>query len=194
MNNWQNRYDSVEKGWIINEPSIIRVTRKLLGHTFIGFVDETGYEIIPCKYLRQNKYYFQDDLLEIVGENEKIGFVNKKGIEVIKCQYDKVSEIHDNIICVSKDEKWGIISKYGTEIIPLQYRFLGHMGHGRILAQKFSDFKVGALDYEGKVIIPFKYYQLGRVTIDKKIEYSMGEGREHGFLDINGNVLEILPF
>lgn len=67
------------------------------------------------------------------------------------------------------------------------------MGHGRIMVQNFQSYRVGAIDYSGNLVIPLKYYQLGRVTIDNKIEYFMREGGEHGFLDINGNCIEFLP-
>lgn len=193
MKNWQNLYDSVEQGWITNESSLFRVKRKLMGKTFIGFTDEDGHEIIPCKYLRHNKYEFQYGLLEVVGDNEKIGFVNKEGEEIITCQYDKVSDIEEGLICVCKDYKWGAINTKGHVIVPLQYRWLGHMGHGRIMVQNFQSYRVGAIDYSGNLVIPLKYYQLGRVTIDNKIEYFMSEGGEHGFLDINGNCIELLP-
>lgn len=62
------------------------------------------------------------------------------------------------------------------------------MGQGRLIIPN-DNYKVGALDNKGNVIIPFIYYQLGSVTTDNKIEYSKGEGGEHGFLDIDGNVI-----
>lgn len=192
MKNWESLYEKVEKGCILNDSSLIRVTRKIAGTFFIGFVDEFGNEVIPCKYL-WHKYSFQYGLLEVVNETGKIGFVNKSGIEVISCIYDKVSEIQDDIICVSIANEWGAINTMGREIMPLQYRFLGHLGHGLLLAQKFSSFKVGVLDFMGNVVIPFVYYQLGKVSTDNKIEYYKAEGGEHGFLDIKGNVVEILP-
>ena len=89
---------------------------------------------------------------------------------------------------------WGMIDKQGNIIIPLQYRFLGFMGKNRLLAEHSQTRKAGALDYSGNVIIPFAYYQLGKVTTDNRIEYSKGEGQEHGFMDLNGNIIQILPF
>ena len=70
MTNWQNLSDKVEEGWLMDTPSLIRVSRNMSGRTFIGFVDKTGREIIPCKYVRHYKYRFQEGLLEVVNEYE----------------------------------------------------------------------------------------------------------------------------
>lgn len=207
MGNWEHLYDTVEKGWMLDNTELIRVSRNLLGTTLKGFVNNDGREIIPCKYIR-HKYYFQDDLLEVTNIDNKIGFVNKNGIEVVKCEYDKVSEIQDGLVCVSQNKKewnsrygleldkenWGLIKTNGQIVISCKYRFLGFLGHNRLIAQRHDSSRVGAIDYEGNIVIPFEYYQLGKVNSDNKIEYSKGEGLEHGFMDINGNVVQILPF
>lgn len=207
MEHWEHLYDTVEKGWILDNPEWIRVSRNILGTTLKGFVNNEGREIIPCKYIK-HKYYFQEDLLEVTNTDNKIGFVNKKGVEVVKCEYDEVSEIQDGLICVNQKKKewsvkfgveldmanWGLINSSGKVIISCKYRFLGFLGPNRLIAQKYGSNSVGAVDYEGNIVIPFEYYQLGRINPDNKIEYSKGEGLEHGFMDINGNVVQILPF
>lgn len=191
MDNWFLKYDKVEKNIIIDEPNLVRVT---IGSK-IGFCDTNGNEIIPCKY-RYHGYRFYSDILEVVDDRGKIGFVNRRGIEVIECRYDKVSDIEDDLICVCKcgdiKDIWGVIDTSGQEIIPMKYHFLGHLGRGRLIAQ--NDHGVGCLDYRDNVVIPFEYYQLGRVTTNNRIEYSKGSGKglERGYLDLNGNVVEIL--
>ena len=195
------KYDQIDgRGWITNKPDWIRVKRKSNGIVFIGFVDQFGKEMIPCKYVRQNQtggYSFNNGLVALVNEEEKIGFVNEQGVEIIPCQFEKVSHIEDGLICCSKDvygkNLYGLIDITGKVIVPFSYRFLGHMGKNRIIAQK-NHSPVGALDYRGNVVIPFEYYQLGRVTTDDRIEYNKGLGMEHGFMDINGNIIEELPF
>ena len=207
MGNWEHLYDTVEKGWILDKPEWIRVSRNILGTTLKGFVNNEGREIIPCKYIC-HKYYFQNGLLEVTNTENKIGFVNESGVEVVKCQYDEVSEIWDGLICVNKNKKewnseygveldkkyWGLIAISGHEVISCKYRFLGFLGHNRLIAQRYDSYRVGALNYKGDVVIPFEYYQLGKVSFDNKIEYSKGEGLEHGFMDLNGNVIQLLPF
>ncbi len=56
----------------------------------MGFIDMTGKEIIPCKYLGTS--YFKNGLTCVTlydGKEEKYGFINKKGEFVIKMQFNQ---------------------------------------------------------------------------------------------------------
>ena len=194
MNDWKFRYDYVDDiHWLKEKPNWFRVKRNILGITLIGFVDETGREIIPCKYT-SHKYYFFEGLLQVTNSENKIGFVNEFGNEIIPCIYDEASYPENGFVCVCKEQKWGLVDLGGNVKIPLKYRFLGHLGKNRLIAQKFDSYRVGSLDYNENVCIPFEYYQLGKITQDSLIEYSKGEGLEHGFLNLDGKIVRILPF
>lgn len=193
MEKWKFRYDHVDGAWLKEKPEWLRVQRKIMGVTVKGFVDKSGREIIPCKYL-SHSYYFFSGLLKVTDTNNKIGFVDDSGQEVIRCEYDEVGDIQNGYICVCRDNKWGLINLIGEIVIPLKYRFLGHLGKNRLIAQKFDSYRVGSLDYNENICIPFEYYQLGKITQDSLIEYSKGEGLEHGFLDLDGKIVRILPF
>lgn len=149
---------------VIDEESFCGRIRVQIGMKY-GFIDENGYEVIPCIYNFAN--IFIDGIAE----------VNVGGM-------------------LNPDSKWGAINVRGEIVIPLKYTYLGvltdHTGKGynRVVIKENS--KYGLLDYSGKTIVPCEYDGVSDVRSNGKIEYK--KGNEHGFMDINGNNKEILPF
>lgn len=83
--------------------------------------------MIPCKYVRQNQtggYSFNNGLVALVNEEEKIGFVNEQ-VEIIPCQFEKVSHIEDGLICCLKDvygkNLYGLIDITGKVIFYVNF-------------------------------------------------------------------------
>ena len=76
---------------------------KVLRHNKWGFINQEGYEVIPCLYEWVSD--FQEDLA-LIFQNDKFGVIDKEGKIVIPCNYDKVSEFHEDFSFVLKNYKW----------------------------------------------------------------------------------------
>ena len=71
-----------------------------------GYADETGREIIPCKYDFAKPFKGNLAAVNLGGQRiaalcmgGKWGFVNKAGIEVIPCQYDSIElQVEKNVM------------------------------------------------------------------------------------------------
>ena len=119
----------------------------------VGFIDETGKEIIQCKYDRVGD--FQEGLAE-VALNKKSGYIDKTGKEVIPLKYRYANNFSEGLARVNLNGKWGYIDKVGNEVIPLlKYDEVGGYREGLIYVKLNG--KYGYVDKTDKMIIPFKY-------------------------------------
>jgi hypothetical protein len=106
-----------------------------------GFIDETGKEVIPCKY--DDAYSFSEGLalVNVGGTREiseleydsntyilfyggKYGFIDKTGAEIIPLKYDHADNFSDGLARVELDGKYGFVNKTGVEIIPVKYDYV----------------------------------------------------------------------
>lgn len=75
---------------------LARVSKKFAKGHKIGYIDQSGKEIIPCVYDFAGDFH---DGLARVGKisngNNKFGFIDRTGNEVIPCIYDGVSSFHN---------------------------------------------------------------------------------------------------
>lgn len=153
-----------------------------------GYVDTMGNEIVSCQYS------FAEDCftcgLAMVARDDKYGFVDACGHEVITCKYEDAHVFIDNLSAVSKCGRWGVIDKNESIVVPMIYDYINIMGNERICVCKND--KYGMLNYFGKVIVCCEYDGLSSILSDGRVEYK--KQGEHGFMDLNGNNKEILPF
>lgn len=84
-----------------------------------GFVDKTGAEVVPCKYI--NDWYnipeFHDGLAMVQTSNGW-GCIDLHGNEVVPCQYGRVRRLSAGLVAVQLDEKWGILRVEGLPTEP----------------------------------------------------------------------------
>lgn len=87
----------------------------------IGFVDETGKLVIPCKYIWHS--VFSEGLVKVQDAiTRKMGYINKSGETVIPFVFQKGGDFKDGIADVMGDKgKWGVINRKGETIIPFLY-------------------------------------------------------------------------
>ncbi len=124
-----------------------------------GLINEKGVEFVPCIFDR-GKEPFKDiylDIYVLAKQNSKAGLIDTVGNLVVPCVYDDIIATEDsNLLDVVKNKKHGIFSLTARkEIIAALYddpiTFNEDYAYARL------NKKYGALDKEGKVIIPFKY-------------------------------------
>ncbi len=84
----------------------------------MGFINETGTEIIPCQYNEVSEFNYG---LARVTKNKKSGFINKERKMIIALQYDEAGDFCDGLSRVAQNGKHGFINADGKLIVPLQY-------------------------------------------------------------------------
>ena len=146
-----------------------------------GFIDETGREVIPCKYDWAED--FNDGLAQVC-LNGKWGLVDKTGREVIPLKYNNVCLFYEGFARVNLSGKWGFIDTTGKEVIPLKYDNAWNFFEG--LAPVKLNRKWGFIDKTGREVIPLKYDDawefieggLAKVKLNRKYGYIDKTGRE----------------
>ena len=165
-----------------------------------GFVDNTGREVIPCKYEAAfdfhegmarvwagGEWYYSDDLGDDVLSGCKIGYINKSGREIIPCQYDYAEDFHDGLANVNVEgarsvKGYGFIDKAGRVVI----RDVGTAVFSEGLASVSLGNKWGYIDKTGQVAIPGRF--------DRAYDFHDGlalvrEDRTWGFIDKTGQMV-----
>lgn len=95
--------------------SIFSITKL---HRF-GFIDKTGKEILPVKYLQAGR--FSSGLAPVKTEAGLIVFIDRTGKEVLKTNYTDARSFSNGLAAVSRNKKTGFINQQGQEVVPLIY-------------------------------------------------------------------------
>ena len=147
-----------------------------------GFIDQSGTEVVPCKYDDVDDFY---EGLARVELNGKYGFIDQSGTEVIPCKYDDVVDFSEGLAAVLNG-KWGFIDQSGTEVIPCKYDDVDDFSEG-LVAVEFNG-KWGFIDQSGTEVIPCKYDWAGDFSEGLAVVKLNGKW---GFIDQSGN--EVIP-
>ena len=143
-------YDKVDDSSYIND----RLTWISKDNKY-GCVDTLGNIIIPLKYEYEINFYGDEPARTKL--NGKWGFIDKKGEIVVSFIYDDTRGFgwDGNTATVCRNDKYGYVNRKGIEFITLQYEFADDFQHGR--AGVVKDGKLGFIDKDGNVVIPFIY-------------------------------------
>lgn len=152
----------------------------------VGFVDETGKLVIPCKYV--HALDFRDGLAKVQeGGTFKIGYINHQGETVIPFKYRKGSDFEDGIATVSTaDGMWGTINKKDETITP--FHFYSPLSFDEGLSPVVNrEGKWGYTDMAGNMVIPYKwdfaeFFMQGLATV-------RNDNGKCGYIDKEGNIV-----
>lgn len=129
-----------------------------------------------------------------VRRDGKCGFIDRHGREVIPCIYDEIGLFRQGRTLVRMGEHYGIIDTTGRIVLPIEYennklnKNLKYMYYDS-LALIEKDGKLGFVDLEGKLVIPFYF--------DEAYNFSEGLAAVKyngmwGYVDTKGDVF--MPF
>ena len=128
-----------------------------------------------------------------VQRNGLYGFLDRTGREVIPCTYDETGIFILGRSLVRKGDRYGIVDTAGRYVLPLEYENTSNIGEKYVyfdsLALVEKDGKLGYVDLEGNLVVPFHF--------DQAYEFSEGlasvrfKGR-WGYIDTRGEVF--MPF
>ena len=110
--------------------------------------------VLPCKYQSMSKF---NDGLSIVSIEGKYGCINKQGVEIVPLQYDAIRDfVHERAV-VSLNRKSGLIDTAGNIVVDYKYDDISGLDLKCDLVVVQSEGKWGALDMNGKEILPCIY-------------------------------------
>ena len=144
------KYDYIDRHFDLESDTdkiFIPVSRN---HKF-GFVDKTGNEVVSLIYDSVNDF---EHGLAVVEANTKYGIIDEKGSVVVPLIYDLILNPHTNFP-VMLNGKWGAITPTGAICIPIKYENLSFVDEN--LAQAVYGNKLGYIDSNDSIVIPFKY-------------------------------------
>ncbi len=163
----------------------------------IGFINETGKLVVPCKYYLFEGFENGYSIVAIsVTETEsKWGLMDSTGKETIALVYDYLDYFPAFKVVSYTDKesfKAGLMDVNGKTIITPQYDALS-MGVGAGLWSVSKDYKFGAVNLKNQVIIPFKFNFIGTFSDDIKMAVAIGdvEGK-YGVIDATGKT--VIPY
>lgn len=167
-----------------------------------GVVNPMGKELIPFMYDSLSSFYgehnfnssanYQEkDLYDskcyfYFKNNGKIGCIDSKGIVLIENKFDDLAYYYNKQYGIAiNNTKWYIVNTKSKFEIPLSKKIKYNNEGDYILIDSLN--KVGVIDANGKLIIPFLYdnYNVYDYSVFKK-------GNKFGRIDSLGNI--ILPF
>lgn len=170
----QGNYEPDELGFVVRN-----------GKT--GFIDETGKEVIPCRY--DNHIVFSKRGYASVYNGGKCGVINTSGEEVIPLEYDWIEDIpgETDYAVASKDGKCGYINLSGGEGIPFCFDEADYFSSDGYAAVSVNS-KWGVINTKGEITVPIMYAEIE--TTDKGYSVVTNGGKK-GLVDSSG--IEILP-
>ena len=138
------------------------------GRLLWGFINASGKEVIPCKYLSVTPFYKGLAVICVSSDYRelKYGIIDKTGKLIVPAKYDRFVEgnyingyftelFAEGIARVAIDNKYGYIDKSGREVTSCKYDYTRDFSDGRALVMRNG--KYGYIDTAGKEIIPLKY-------------------------------------
>lgn len=151
-----------------------------------GYIDEDGKEVVPCQYdFAEDMFYCG---LATVEKDEKWGCIDSTGKLIIPLVYDDSIIFFEQLAGAKRNGKYGVISTNGNIVIDFCYDYCGVMGQNRICVEQYG--KCGLIDYKGNIIVPCIYDGISNILTGNRVSYK--KGNEHGFMDLNGKVIQIL--
>lgn len=149
-------------------------------HKF-GFVNKIGKDVIPLIYDSVDDF---EHGLAVVEVNSKYGIIDEKGSLVVPLIYDLILNSHNNFT-IKLNGKWGAITPTGAICIPIKYEDLSFVDEN--LAQAVYNNKLGYIDSNDTIIIPFKYAPNFRSYYGNGLSQLRRLDGSNVWVDIHGN-------
>ena len=123
-----------------------------------GFVNKTGQQVIPCKWLEAGD--FSEGLAWVIDNKDeyihspknKYGFIDKSGRVVIPFAWKRAWPFSDGLALVQDDnEKYGYINKAGTLVIPCKWRYGASFSEGLVWVND-SNSRCHIINKQGQIV------------------------------------------
>jgi len=113
-----------------------------------GFIDETGKEIIKCKYNYLADFYEGYAVAGMYDEYYYLyyGIIDDTGKEITEFIYSNIGYLSNGLFSAYKDSRYGYIDKNGKVFIDFQYEFAYDFSEGKALVGNY-DYNTYVYDY-----------------------------------------------
>lgn len=160
-----------------------------------GFVNETGKEVVPCKY--DEVGFFEGGYIVVkikTGDYEyKHGLVDSTGKEVVAPKYGRLEYYPNDKVMVVGEENTsnvGLMGLSGKMLIPAEYAFWSkRVSKG--LWPVGKDNICGVVNLKNETVVPFAYEMIESYSDDLGLAPAK-KGGKFGFIDRAGKV--VIPF
>lgn len=110
---------------------------------------------------------------------------------IIPCVYDYITRLDDFHFKVMKNNKQGIVNIQNKTVLPIKYKYFTEVAPNRCIVSTFDDKEI-LFDWDGKQLVPSKYYTLRPTPFDSTLFIAYNYDKQvWGMRDINGK--QVLP-
>lgn len=149
----------------------------------MGFINEQGKIVVPCKYPIVGDYYQNRAIFANL--QGVMGYLDEQGQEIIPAIYKFASNFDKSgFAAVIKDEKFGFIHTSGNVVIPFIYDKVLSLSNG--IASVEQNGKVGYINMQNKKLIPFTFDEAYQTFDDLAL---VRMGIYWGYINAKGKVI-----
>ena len=129
-----------------------------------GAVNDNGKVFIPIgKY---EEFRVLNNNLALVKLNGKSGITDKNGTMLVPIgKYENIVYRY-GVLTYSQNGKWGVLGENGNQATPAEYDKIEPARHSIGMALIAKDGKIGAINREGKLIVPLGIYDGAEIAND----------------------------
>lgn len=130
----------------------------------IGYADENGNLVIPCKYESGQEF---NNGIALVSKGKLYGYIDETGKEVLPIKYSEIGAFESGVAKAKSGAVWGLVDEKAQIVLKPTYSFIGEFNeYGKALVNKGGklDAKAhivggtfGIIDRTGKELVPCKY-------------------------------------
>jgi hypothetical protein len=130
----------------------------------LGYVDETGAEVIPFVYDDAQEFFEGRAKVRL---NGKYGLIDQAGEVIIPLEYQYMSHQRDGFVKVRINDKFGYMDRDGRVVVPAKYDDIAQtsLGNDSLFCVWVND-KEGLVDMMGNELVPPVYDALDISSFD----------------------------
>ena len=142
----------------------------------VGFVDESGKEVIACKY--QSATPFEEGI-SVVSSGDKYGMIDLNGKVLIAPKYNEITPWGKGMFLLKSGKKYGIAGKDGKIALEVKYSYISPANTygkawvsigGKVVnflgKKSLSGAKYGVVNADGSIAIPANYKGLYEFSLN----------------------------
>ena len=145
-------------------------------------------------------FFYTESSIVPIKENGLWGWVNREGKQIVPCKYNRelwpFQFENETCVCVTNETTGliGVLNAYGETVVPFEYNDIKTRNNPGIMSNLFivqKEGKWGAVNKQGKIVIPIIHDKPQHSDVDKGIVF-FEKGNKWGGYDEYGN--NVLPF
>lgn len=191
-NKWSVFEKDTNQIWDLNADDFIDVRPNVycirLNDKWYEFVPP--YTIVRCLPYDEVDYYDTEDFKYFkFRKGEKYGIIDESFNKICSAKYLELDLYHTGIPAAAKNSKgrYGFVDKTGKKVIPFIYDWANSFFEGVGVVE--LDDKMGAVNLEGKFVLPIEY----DVIVNEFIHLMVEKDGYFWYIDYNGEIIKDMP-